>query len=120
MAKIGKAIAYQINQIDAQAFGRWNAKDLVMLEADEDRKGGIVMRVKSPAFKGLGYLEISLRENDKYKIEVYKIRNLTKKLKDKLLEGDFEMDDLRKIIGVWDYTTSDDLVQNIDELLKVD
>jgi hypothetical protein len=119
MAKIGKAIAYQINQLDPTAFERWHAKDLVMLEEDGERKGGLVMRIKSPTFKGLGYLEISLKENDRYEVEVYKIKNLTKKLKEKLLDSDFDMDDLRKLISAWDNIVAGSLVQNIDELLEV-
>jgi len=116
--EVAKTIQYQIKVLDKLALISWGAKDFLGFPETEKELGALQFSVRNvPAFKGIGYVKISLNGNDLYDIEVYKKRNITKKVKDKLLNGDDV--ELKKTISSKNDVYVEDLVNTIDNLLGI-
>lgn len=113
---VAKTISYQINTLDPRAFFAWGAHDLLGIPESSENLGSLEFKARNiPNFRGRVFVNISLKGNDTYTIEVFKRKNFTKKLREKILNG--EDVELKKELALVKDIHADQLVSIIDGIL---
>lgn len=113
---VAKTISYQINTLDPRAFFTWGAHDLLGIPESNENLGALEFKTRNiPNFRGTVFINISLEGNDTYTVEAFKRKNFTKKLREKILNG--EDVDLKKQLALVKDIYADQLVSIINEIL---
>ncbi len=116
--ELAQTIINQIKATDFWALGSWGSSNYLALPENDKNYGGLRFEVRNcRTFKGKAFVRVELDFNDTYTVKLYKIKNLTAKLKRELwAKPEFDPKDMEVVIGEHKDVYNDQLVQIIDSL----